>query len=299
MSALNLLRLLLLAALWGGSFLFMRVVAPELGALMTAFLRVALGALGLWLIVLLMRVPMGYRGLLRPALVVGALNSGLPFLLFSTAATVLPAGYSAILNATTPMMAAVIGYAAFGERLGGLRLVGLLLGLAGVAVLTRIGPATLDAPVLAGVGACLAATACYAWAGFLTRRWITEKGGLDSRLVALGSQLGAVAMLLPLAAGQQLLRPVVWNSVPAMAWLALLLLGLLCTAWAYVLYFQLIADVGPLKALSVTFLIPLFGVLWGGWFLDEEITVAHAAGGGLIALALWCVLRPPAAREVP
>jgi drug/metabolite transporter (DMT)-like permease len=174
----------------------------------------------------------------------------------------------------------------------------LLLGLAGVAVLTRIGPATLDAPVWAGVGACLAATACYAWAGFLTRRWITEKGGLDSRLVALGSQLGAVAMLLPLAAGQQLLRPVVWNSVPAMAWLALLLLGLLCTAWAYVLYFQLIADVGPLKALSVTFLIPLFGVLWGGWFLDEEITVAHAAGGGLIALALWCVLRPPAARAV-
>jgi drug/metabolite transporter (DMT)-like permease len=299
MSGWNLLRLLLLAALWGGSFLFMRIVAPVLGAVPTSFLRVLLGALGLWAIVLLMRVPLRYGGLFGRSMLLGALNSGLPFLLFSAAATVLPAGYSAILNATTPLMAALIGYAAFGEKLDVVKVAGLLLGLAGVVVLTRAGPAGLDAALLAGVAACLVAAACYGWAGFLTRRWITQRGGLDSRLVALGSQLGAVLLLGPLAAGQQLLQHVAWGNVPASVWAALLALGLLCTAGAYVLYFQLIAEVGPLKAISVTFLIPLFGVMWGGWLLDEPITAAHAAGGSLIALALWCVLRPQPARSPP
>ena len=279
MSPLNLFRLVLLAALWGGSFLFMRIVAPVLGAVPTAFLRVLLGALGLWAVVRLLRMPLRFDGKLGAAMGLGALNSGLPFLLFAAAATVLPSGYSAILNATTPLMAALLGLAAFGERLGRLKLLGLSLGLAGVA-------------------ACLVATACYAAAGFLTRRWITQRGGLDSRLVALGSQLGAVALLLPLAAGQQLMQPIAWATVPPTVWAALLALGLLCTAWAYVLYFRLIAEVGPVKAMTVTFLIPVFGVLWGVLCLGETVTLAHAAGGSLIAGALWCVLRPqPAARQ--
>lgn len=291
MTTTNLARLLLLAALWGGSFLFMRIAAPVLGAVTTSFLRVALGALGLLAIVALMRVPLRYGPMLRSTLLLGALNSGLPFLLFSAAATVLPAGYSAILNATTPLMGALIGFAAFGERLDRLKLLGLLLGLGGVAVLTRTGPAQLDLPMLAGVAACLAATACYGWAGFLTRRWITQRGGLDSRLVALGSQVGAALLLLPLAAAQQALHPLAWGQVPPAVWAAVLALGLLCTSWAYVLYFELIEQVGPVKALTVTFLIPLFGVLWGAWLLGEAVTAAHAAGGSLIALALWCVLR--------
>lgn len=298
MSPLNLFRLLLLAALWGGSFLFMRIVAPVLGAVPTAFLRVLLGALGLWALVRLLRMPLRFDGKLGAAMGLGALNSGLPFLLFAAAATVLPSGYSAILNATTPLMAALLGLAAFGERLDHLKLLGLGLGLAGVAILARAGPVQLDLPVLAGVAACLVATACYAAAGFLTRRWITQRGGLDSRLVALGSQLGAVALLLPLAAGQQLMQPLAWAAAPPAVWAALLALGLLCTAWAYVLYFRLIAEVGPVKAMTVTFLIPVFGVLWGVLCLGETVTLAHAAGGSLIAGALWCVLRPqPAASQ--
>jgi drug/metabolite transporter (DMT)-like permease len=292
MNRSHLARMLLLAALWGGSFLFMRIAAPVLGAVPTAFLRVLLGAVGLVVIVLALRVPRQFAGHLRATMLLGALNSGLPFLLFAVAATVLPAGYSAILNATTPLMAALIGLAAFGERLGAVKAVGLLLGLLGVAVLTRSGPLKIDAPMLAGVAACLAATACYALAGFLTRRWITQRGGLDSRLVALGSQCGAIALLLPFAAWQAFARPVSWVELPSAVWAAVLALGLLCTSWAYVLYFRLIADIGPVKAMSVTFLIPLFGVLWGSLFRGEAVTAAHALGGGLIGLALWCVLRP-------
>lgn len=300
MTGPDLSRLLLLAALWGGSFLFMRIVAPVLGAVPTAFSRVVLGALGLWVIVRLARRPLNFKGLLPAALMLGVVNSGLPFLLFSHAARALPAGYSAILNATTPLMGVLLGAAFFKERITAARLGGVVLGLTGVAVLTRAGPLALDAAALQAVGACLLATVCYGLAGFLTRRWITERGGLDSRLVALGSQIGAIGAIAPFMAWQALQAPLPLAGAEPAVWGALMALGLLCTAWAYVLYFRLVADVGPVRASTVTLLIPVFGVLWGTWFLGETLTLAHAGGGGLIALALWLVLRQPArAAPVP
>lgn len=293
MDAASLVRLLLLAALWGGSFLFMRVAAPVLGAVPTAFARVLLGAIGLALLIAVLRVPRAFAGRFKATLALGVLNSGVPFLMFSMAAKLLPAGYSAILNATTPLMGVLIGGLLFQERITALKLVGMVTGLAGVAVLMRAGPADADAPVLLGIGACLVATACYALAGFLTRRWITDRGGLDSRLVALGSQMGAVLLLAPFMAWHAAVEPAqAWSTVGREVWLSLLALGLLCTSVAYVLYFRLIADLGPLKALTVTFLIPPFGVLWAWWLLGEAASLAHLVGGGLIALALWLVLRP-------
>lgn len=292
----SLLRLLLLAAIWGSSFLFMRVLSPVLGAVPVAAGRVAFASLGLWLLLRWWRlaIPGGARW--RAALWLGVISSAVPFLMYSLAARVLPAGYSAMFNATTPLMAVVVGGLAFGERLAPARLAGLMLGLAGVAVLLQTGPVALTPAVLLGGGMCLLATTCYALSGYLTRRWIGEQGGMDSRLVALGSQLGASAALLPL-----LLASLAWQPLPLAAldaghWLAWLALGLLCTAAAYVLYFRLIADEGPLKAMSVTFVIPVFGVLWGVLFLHEALTSAHLAGGVLIALALWLVVRQPVAK---
>jgi drug/metabolite transporter (DMT)-like permease len=294
MNAANLSRLLLLAALWGGSFLFMRIAAPVLGAVPTAFGRVVLGTAGLLGVVAVMRLPLTFNGKFKAALVLGAINSGIPFLMFALAARILPAGYSAILNATTPLMGVVIGALAFGEVLTWSKAVGVFVGLAGVAILTGAGPVALDAATLWGVAACLVATACYGLSGFLTKRWITLRGGLDARIVALGSQVGAVVLLLPFALWDTAMHPVAWHEVGANVWLSMLVMGLLCTSLAYVLYFKLIAEVGPMKALTVTFLIPLFGVLWGALLLDEAATVAHAVGGGLIAAALWLVLRPAA-----
>lgn len=306
MNLASLLRLLVLAALWGGSFLFMRIAAPVWGAVPTAFGRVVLGAAGLLALLAVVRLRPVFQGKLGAALVLGAINSGIPFLMFALAARVLPAGYSAILNATTPLMGVVIGALAFGERITPARVGGVLLGMAGVAVLAQAGPVALSAPVLGGIAACLVATACYGLAGFLTRRWITQRGGLDSRLVALGSQWGAVLALAPFALWEAVHQPVAaWLTAGPAVWGAMLALGLLCTSFAYVLYFRLIADVGPVKALTVTFLIPLFGVAWGWLVLGEVATLAHAAGGVLIALALWLVLRtvpaavPAAAAVVP
>ncbi|WP_429951568.1 DMT family transporter [Comamonas sediminis] len=302
MNTASLVRLFTLAALWGGSFLFMRIAVPVLGAVPTAFGRVALAALGLLALLAFSRLRPAFHGKLGAALVLGVVNSGVPFLMFALAARSLPAGYSAILNATTPLMGVLIGAVAFGERTTGARVGGVLLGMAGVAVLAQTGPVALTGPVLGGIAACLVATACYGAAGFLTRRWITARGGLDSRQVALGSQWGAVLVLAPFAAWE-LWRdpglPATWLAAPPLVWGSMLAIGLLCTAWAYVLYFRLIADVGPLKALSVTFLVPLFGVAWGWLVLGEAATWAHAAGGSLIALALWLVLRPAPAVVAP
>ncbi|WP_439888100.1 DMT family transporter [Pseudomonas sp. MBLB4123] len=287
----DLLRLLLLAAIWGASFLFMRIIAPVLGSMPTAFFRASLGAIGLLAILLLMRVRWDFRGKLRQCLVLGVINAGLPSAMYCLAAQVLPAGYSAILNATTPMMGVLIGALFFAEALTASKAAGVAIGLFGVAVLTRTGPVQFDLELLLGAAACLIATACYGFAGFLARRWIAEQGGLDNRLTAFSSLCGASLFLLPWFGGSLLLQPPAsWGG--AEVWLSLAGLGLLCTAFAYVLYFRLLNDIGPVKASTTTFLIPPFGVLWGALLLDEPLSSAYLYGGALIAVALWLVVRP-------
>lgn len=296
MAAVSLIRLFLLAAVWGGSFLLMRIAVPVLDAVPTAFYRVVLASAGLYVLIRLLRVARNFQGKFWSTILLGTVNSGLPFLFFAVAARALPAGYSAILNATTPLMGVIVGAVFFGERINTSKALGVLVGLGGVAVLARTGPLHGTSAEWLGIAACLGATFCYAIGGFLTRRWISQRGGLDSRLVAFGSQAGAVLTLLPFLAWALFTSPHV-SMLPAAAtpvtWLALGVLGLVCTSLAYIFYFQLIADVGPLKALTVTFLIPVFGVLWGKLALDEPISPAYAVGGGLIALALWLVLRRP------
>jgi len=290
MCPLDMFRLPALAAIWGASLLFLRIIAPVLGTFPTAFFRVLLATAGLLVILLLLRTRWDFRGKLGLCLVLGVINSGVPFALYSVAAQLVPAGYSAIFNATTPMMGVLIGALFFAEELTLAKIIGVFSGLGGVALLMRIGPVPFDTELLLGALACLGATACYGFGGFLTRRWINQGEGLDSEVVAFGSQLGAALCLLPLF-GLSLLNapPVNWGD--STVWLSLLGLGLVCTAFAYILYFRLLADIGPVKTLTVTFLIPPFGVLWGVIFLDEPLSWAYVQGGALIALALWLILR--------
>ncbi|MCY1420517.1 carboxylate/amino acid/amine transporter [compost metagenome] len=228
-------------------------------------------------------------------MLLGVINSGIPATLYSVAAQVLPAGYSSIFNATTPLMGVLIGGLFFHERLTGAKLGGVFLGLFGVGVLTRAGPVAFDMSLLMGAVACLLATTCYGFAGFLARRWLDQAGGLDSRLSALGSMLGATLFLLPLFGYSVISQPPAsWGGWSV--WLSLLGLGLGCTAFAYIIYFRLLSSIGPVKSMTTTFLIPLFGVLWGALFLDEPLSMAHIYGGVLIALALWLVLKPAAVK---
>lgn len=268
------------------------MLVPQIGTLPTAFGRVSMACLGLALIVLVLRIRWDFRGLLGRVLLLGVISAGLPFAMYAVAAQHLPAGYLAIFNATTPLMGVLIGALFFGESLTASKGAGVLLGLAGVAVLSRTGPVAFDVNLAWGAAACLVATSCYGLSGFLTRRWVSERGGLDSRLLALASQVGATLSLLPLMLwalpGQSQAH---WGD--PLIWAALVGLGVVCTAFAFILYFRLIADIGPVKSMTVAFLVPAFGVFWGVLLLDEELSWAYLYGGVLIALALWLVLRPP------
>jgi len=284
------LYLLGLAAIWGASFLFMRIIAPEIGTVPTAFFRVSIAAAGLLVILAMLRVSWDFQGKFKTVLLLGVINSGIPATMYSVAAQVLPAGYSAIFNATTPLMGVLIGGLFFSERLTPSKIAGVALGLLGVAVLTRAGPVAFDLELLMGALACLLATTCYGFAGFLARRWLDQCGGLDSRLSALGSMLGATLFLLPFFAFSAITQPPAsWGGWQV--WVSLLGLGLVCTAFAYILYFRLLSSIGPVKSMTVTFMIPPFGVLWGALLLDEPLSMAHLYGGVLIAGALWLVLR--------
>jgi drug/metabolite transporter (DMT)-like permease len=291
MKPADFIRMLVLSAIWGASFLFMRIAAPVLGALPTAFFRTLLGAGAMVGMLLAVRTAWRWDAQTRGAMAVGVINSAIPFSMYAYAAKHLPAGYSAILNATTPLMGVAVGALFFGESFSARKLLGVALGMSGVAVLTQAGPVPVTHAVVLGALACLVATFCYGLAGFFAKRWTT---GLEAKQVALFSQLGASIALAPLFA---LNPPTQWGGTHV--WLAMAALGIVCTGIAYILYFRLIADIGPVKSLTVTFLIPLFGVLWGALFLAEQLSWAHGAGGLLIGAALWLVLRAPANIKAP
>ncbi|MBI1943702.1 MAG: DMT family transporter [Betaproteobacteria bacterium] len=276
MTAADYARLVLLAAIWGGAFPFMRVAAPVFGPAWTAELRVLLGGLALLAWLRLSGFDPGLRRHARCYLLLGALGIALPFTLYSFAAMHAPASLLAILNATAPMFGLAWSASCGDERLSVRRLAGLVLGLGGVALVAApSGPA--QGPLFGwAVGAALGACCAYGAVGVLVKRFA---GGATPRGMAAGNQLAAALVLLPL------LPFVPLQAAPTPLAIAnLLALALLASAVAFPLYFRLIADVGAMRALTVTYLIPLFGVLWGWLFLGEALPAA-ALGGGVLILA--------------
>lgn len=272
--------LLSLAALWGASYLFMRIGASEFGALPMAWGRAA-GATLLLLPILAARRGGGV-GTLREhwkrIALVGIANSALPFVLFGFAALSINASLSALFNAATPLYAAIIGLWWLRERISAQRAWGLALGFIGVLWLvwdsaTFKGGGKTNATGWAIV-ACVTASVLYAFAAHYTRQRLAD---VQPVVVATGSQLVSA---LVLAVPAFLWRPVVAPSPHA--WAALLALAAACTALAYVLFFRLIASVGTSRTMTVPFLVPAFGVLWGMLFLGEIVTVKMAMGSGLI-----------------
>ncbi len=276
MKTSDLIDLVLLAALWGASFLFMRVAAPEFGPVPLIEIRVAVAALFL-LAVLAWRG--GLSGILDkavPLTVVGAINSALPFSLFAYATLSLTAGFAAVLNASAPLFGALAAYLWFRETLTPARVLGLGVGFAGVLILVW-GKISFKGD---GSGwsmvAALAASLAYGIAANYTKRKLT---GVDPVVTATGSQIAATALLLPLAV---LYRPATMPSLSS--WLSAIALGIACTGIAYILYFRLIANVGPARAIAVTYLVPVFGMVWGLVFLHEAITPNMIAGCAVILL---------------
>ena len=261
------LEFILLAALWGASFLFMRLGAAEFGPLPTAGLRVALATVFLWPIMLYKGQWPALRRHWRPVLLAGITNSAIPFALFSWAVLHIATGLTAILNASVPLFGALIAWMWLGDRINRLRWVGLTIGFVGVALLASRAPAGTgfksDSAYWA-IGACLLASFFYGVSASFARRYLM---GVPPLATATGSQLGAALGLA---------LPTLWLWPAQMpgprAWGAIVAIAVLCTGIAYILYFRLIANAGPSRALAVTFITPVFAVLYGAVFLGERIT---------------------------
>lgn len=279
--------LIVLAALWGASFLFMRIAAPAFGPVALAALRVAGAALFLVPLLLARGQWPELRRHWRAIAGVGIVNSALPFFCFSYAALSIDAGVSAIFNSATPLFAAVIAWAWLADRMTPARVLGLAIGFAGVVwiVWDRAG---LRADGSTGaVLACLAATLFYGVAPSFTKRHLT---GVAPLAIATGSQIAA-ALFLALPAA--LFWPA--GSIPPRAWLTVAALAFFCTSLAYILYFRLIAHAGPANAVAVTYLVPIFAVAWGGIFLGETLSWPVVAGCAVVFLGTALatgVLRP-------
>jgi drug/metabolite transporter (DMT)-like permease len=275
MNTANLLRLVSLAAIWGGSFLFLRVSAPVLGPAWLIEFRVLLAALFLALVALVLRKrnALGLRQHWKHFLILGFFNSALPFVLFAFAARTLSASVLSVLNATAPMWGAIIGAIWTRQAVKARTVAGLVLGTLGVALLVGFDRMTAQPGAGIALVAALAAALSYSIASLYAR---TAKS-VEPFANAHGSMWASSLLVLPVlpffpATGQ----PTITVAGAVIA------LGVLCSGIAYLLYFRLIEEIGPTSALTVTFLNPVFGILWGALFLGEVVGWYTIAGSAIV-----------------
>lgn len=263
MNTASLLRLLLLSAIWGASFLFMRIGAPALGPILLILLRVGLAAIFLTFVALHLRKSMGPHRLWKHYFILGLFNSALPFVLFAFAAQTVSASLLSVLNATAPLWATVLEAMRSRSRLSTKVVFGLMLGMIGVGLLAGVEALSLPGGGGLAIAAGLSAAASYG----LATVYAKSAPRVEPLFNAQGSMFAASVLLAPA------LWAVPWpSSTPSpQVILATLALGIICSGVAYLLYFRLIADLGAASALTVTFLIPVFGILWGALFLRETV----------------------------
>jgi len=277
MQTRHFLQLIALSALWGGSFPLLRIASPALGPWLLAGLRCALAAVVLGVLMHVLRQRWPARAAWPRLALLSLLTVVAPFVLFNWAALVIPAGYSAVLNATAPLFG-VLGAAAAGEeRLSARRLVGCAVGFAGVALLVQLGPVAVTPPVVLAALACTAAAAGYGLGSILMKRATMAHDALPASAVV--HVAAALVLLLPAGA-----------SVPAArfstgAMIAVAVLGLFTSGLMYWISMRMMREIPASAATSAAFMIPLFGVAWGGLFLGEPVTWGMAPGCVLVLTA--------------
>jgi drug/metabolite transporter (DMT)-like permease len=265
-----------LSALWGASFLFIRIAAPVLGPQVMAGGRVALATLTLGLIMLLLRHKWPWAHW-RELAVLGLLAIAAPFLLYAWAALRLPAGYSALLNTTAVLFGTLASSWFKEDKLTARKLVGCVIGFVGVGLIVRLGPVRPDAATLSAALACVCAAACYGISTPLMKRATTR---MQPLAVATGISATALVMVLP---GALWTLPEARFTAPALT--ALFMMGVFTSGLAYWGHLRIVRHISPVAAISPAFLIPVFGVTWGHVFLDEALSPGIFAGAALVLLA--------------
>jgi drug/metabolite transporter (DMT)-like permease len=291
MTPRQLAMLLGLAALWGASFVFMRVAVPALGPIVLADARVAIAGVALLAYAAAIGARPALRARWRDYLQLGTVNAALPFSLLAAAQLEIEASLAAVLNALAPLCGAIVAAVWLGHRVTNAAKAGLVMGVGGVALVVGLSPFTLDLPFLLAVLACLGAAFAYGVGANLVRVRFEAEPPLS---IAIGQQLAAAVVLLPLIPVMPL------RSAPdALDIACLVALALASTSIAYLLYFRLLAELGATGGMTVIFVVPVFGVLWGTLFLDESIHLSTVIGGLVILLSVWLITRTPIALPEP
>jgi len=278
----DLLKLILLAAIWGSSFVFMRIIAPVLGPVVTADLRIFIAGLFLLTYSLFKGINLNWKKNWIRYLYIGVISLAIPFSLFSYAAMYIPASYSVVLNSTTPLFGVLLSALMLNEKITIFKVLGIFLGMTGVFVIADVKAASINAQFLISVLACLFAAALYAYNSIYVK---LKASDISPMALSTGSQIFAGLALATLIPVSPVIKPVTMTVV-----LCLLALAIICTAVAMLLYYQLLESVGPTKSLTVTFLMPVFGIMWGAIFLNEIITFKMVMGSILILMGTGLVL---------
>lgn len=274
------LRLVLLGAIWGGSFALQRIAVPEFGTNLVAFGRLAIAAAAMLTVLALTGRALNWRERWRDYAILGAINSAIPFWLFANAAHALPSGYSAVLNATTPMFTVLLTVLA-GARPSASKWLGVVVGIVGVGLIAGFGAVPLTVKTVLCFGGGLTAGFLYAVASIDNRK---RFAGADPLVVATGTLTASALLLSPLA-----LLDVREATFTLPAGTALLLLGLVCSAAAYAIYFGLLRDAGPERATTVTLLVPVFALGWGALLVGDSVGLIDLAGAALVLFAVTLV----------
>lgn len=281
-------RLLLLAAIWGASYLFMRIAVPHVGPAWMVEGRTLAGGVVMAAYLAATGTPARVSRHWRGYLVLGVVAVAVPFWLIGTAVKTIDASTAAILNATSPIFSAIVAAAWIRERLTAEKVAGIALSIAGIAILVGWTPKPMTGAELFACSLSLMACACYGFSSVFTKVCLKDAPPAALSTASCLVAAGAMAPFTP--------WPVALSPVPATAWAAVAVLGVVCTAFAFILYYRLIADLGPVRATTVTLLIPVFGIVWGVIFLGEPLTAGRVAGAGTVlmgcALALG-LLRAP------
>ncbi len=279
MNSKDLSYLFILASIWGGSFIFMHVAAPVFGPVATADLRILIAGIVLCSYFSFQKINLEWRDNWKEYLGIGIVNSAIPFALYSYAAMHIPTGYSVILNSTSPLFGGILSHFILQDKFSAKKFLGVMLGTTGVTFVSKVGASNTNPAFKWSIIACLGASFCYAITGVYLK---SKKKKMNPLGIAGGSQLLAGLFFLPLI----YFFPITGIVTTKVA-LNLLALSFLCSAVAYVLYFKLINSVGATKALTVTFLMPLFGMLWGLLFLGEVISWDMILGAFLILIGTY------------
>jgi drug/metabolite transporter (DMT)-like permease len=269
--------------MWSLQYIFLRVAVPAFGTAAVAEGRALTAALFLvpWAVwVARQRIAPLERW--KDHLALALANNVLPFVCFAWAASVLPAGYLAIINGMVPLWAAVLAVPVLRERLGAKRIAGFALGIGGVALTVKLGPVELDSKTVLGTLVAVAGAGFWGWAGVM----IKQRQAMPPMGLAAGSIAFAALLMAPLWVTAP--PPADWTAAGVAALVAV---GLVCSGLAYLPFFTLVRDIGPSRTLTVGLTVPILGPLWGWLFLGEALTASMFLGMALVVAALGLVLR--------